>query len=149
MALFDPSIFEAQRRRLLDAYAQQSALNAYQRAIGTGSAQRGITELGERAFRTTASGGLGEVPKLSANYGRRGLQGMGIKSGVYQNALQNYAARRARETGYAQEDLANIGRGYEITGRGYQADLEANLRDLEANKARQIAEDARALLNLR
>ena len=149
MATYDPSIFEAQRRRLLDAFAQQSALNAYQRSLGIGRAERGITDLNERAFRTTPSGGLGEVPKLSANYGRRGLQGQGVKSGAYQNALQNYASRRARDVGYAQQDLAEIGRGYDITGRGYQSDLEGGLRDVESNKARQIAEDARALLNLR
>jgi hypothetical protein len=149
MATYDPSIFEAQRRRLLDVYAQQSALNAYQRLIGMGNAQRGLTNLNERAFRTTVSGGLGEVPKLSSNYGRRGLQGQGIRSGVYQNALQNYASRRARDVGYAREDMGNLDRGYEITGRGYQSDLEGGMRDLEANKARQISEDARALLNLR
>jgi len=146
---YDPSIFEAQRRRLLDAYAQQSALNAYQRLISMSGAQRGLTDLNERAFRTTMSGGLGEVPKLSSNYGRRGLQGQGVKSGVYQNALQNYASRRARDVGYAREDMGVLDRGYDITGRGYQSDLEGGLRDVESNKARQIAEDARALLNLR
>ena len=145
----DPSIYEAARRSLLDQFAQQAALNAYQRYLSETRAQRPILALEEAAFGRTATGRLGEVPRLTSSYGRRGLQGMGVQSGAYKQALQNYATQRARQLGYAREDLASSMRGFDLAGRQAQQQLETGLADLERSKARQISDDAAALLNLR
>ena len=146
---FDPSIFEQQRRGLLNTFAQQSALNAYQRYLAETRGQRPILNLEEAAFGRTPTGGLGEVPKLTSSYARRGLQGQGMKSGIYNEALSSYAKNRARQLGYAREDQAGALRGYDIQKTGYESDLSTGMQDLEANKARQIAADAQALLQLR
>ena len=146
---YDPSLFEQQRRNLLGNFAQQSALNAYQRYLSETRGQRPILSLQEAAFSRTPTGGLGEVPKLTSSYARRGLQGKGMRSGIYNEALSSYAKNRARQLGYAQEDLASALRGSDVQQTGYESSLRTGMQDLEANKARQIAADAQALLGLR
>ena len=146
---FDPAIYEAARRSLFDQYAQEAALNAYQRYLAETRGQRPILQLEEAAFGRTAGGGLGQVPKLTSSYARRGLQGMNVQSGVYKQALENYARQRERQLGYAREDLAGTMRGYDLAGTQAQQRFDTGLADLERSKARQIAEDAAALLNLR
>lgn len=146
---YDPSLFEQQRRNLLGNFAQQSALNAYQRYLAETRGQRPILSLEEAAFSRTPTGGLGEVPKLTSSYARRGLTGKGMRSGIYNEALSSYAKNRARQLGYAREDQAGALRGYDIQKTGYESGLSTGMQDLEANKARQIAADAQALLGLR
>lgn len=146
---YDPSLYEQQRRNLLGNFAQQAALNAYQRYLAETRGQRPILTLEEAAFARTPTGGLGEVPKLTSSYARRVLQGQGMRSGIYNEALRNYAQNRARQLGYAREDLAGTLRGYDIAKTGYESALQTGLQDLESQKARQIAADAAALLNLK
>lgn len=146
---FDPSIFEQQRRGLLNTFAQQAALNTYQRYLAETRGQRPILNLEEAAFGRTPTGGLGEVPKLTSSYAQRGLQGQGMKSGIYNEALSSYAKNRARQLGYAREDQAGALRGYDVQKTGYESDLATGMQDIESNKARQIAADAQALLQLR
>jgi hypothetical protein len=146
---FDPTIYEAARRNLFDQYSQEAALNAYQRYLAETRGQRPILQLEEAAFGRTAAGGLGEVPKLTSSYARKGLQGMNVRSGVYKQALENYAKQRERNLGYAREDLSTGLRGFELAGTQAQSRLDSGLSDIERTKARQIAEDARALLQLR
>ena len=146
---FDPTYFEQQRRNLFNQYAQQAALNAYQRYLAETRGQRPITELEDSAFGRTPSGGLGQVPKLTSSYGRRGLQGMNTKSGIYNQALQSYAKNRAKDIGYAKEDLAGTTRGYNLADTQGLSNYEEGLKDLESDKARQIAADAQSLLQLR
>jgi hypothetical protein len=72
-----------------------------------------------------------------------------MRSGIYNEALSSYAKNRARQLGYAREDLAGNLRGLDVTKTGYESDLSRGMQDLETNKARQIAADAQALLGLR
>lgn len=146
---FDPSFFEQQRRNLFNQYGQQAALNAYQRYLAETRGQRPITQLEESAFGTTPTGGLGEVPKLTSSYARRGLQGQNVRSGIYDQALQSYAKNRAKNIGYAKEDLAGTKRGYDLADTQGLENYQQGIADVETNKARQIAADAQALLQLR
>jgi hypothetical protein len=141
---YDPSLFEQQRRGLQTSFAQQQALNTFKRYLAETAGQRPITQIQEAAF-----GIQKQVPRLTANYGKRGLQGMGVRSGVYSKALGDYASERARQLGYAQTDLANQLRGYDLAQAQGLESYQESLKDLEANKARQIAADAAALLELR
>ena len=144
MAYYDPSLFEQQRRNLLNTYGQQQAMNTYQRYLAQTQGQRPITELQDAAF-----GGAREVPRLTASYGKRGLQGKGVKSGVYNRALGDYASNRAKNLGYAQTDLANQMQGYDLAKTQGQENYDLGLKDIESDKARKIALDAQALLALR
>lgn len=141
---YDPAAYERQRRNLQSNFANQAALNAYQRYLSDTQANRGISEIQDAAF-----GVKREVPRLTSAFGQRGLQGKGVKSGVYNRALTDYGTQRAKELGYAQQDLASAQRGYDLRGTQYASTYEQSLADLEAQKAAQIAADAAALLNLR
>jgi hypothetical protein len=141
---FDPSIYEQQRRALQTNFAQQQALNTFKRYLAETAGQRPITTIQEAAF-----GAQKQVPRLTANYGQRGLYGKGVRSGVYNKALGDYASERARQLGYAQTDLANQQRGYDLAAtQGYESYQDA-LKNLESDKSRQIAADAAALMELR
>lgn len=133
---YDPSIFEQQRRNLLGNFAQQAAINAYQRYLAETRGQRPILNLEEAAFSRTPTGGLGEVPKLTSSYARRGLTGKGMRSGIYNEALSSYAKNRARQLGYAREDQAGALRGIDLSKTNLESDLATGMQDLEASKAR-------------
>ena len=141
---YDPSLFEQQRRNLDTTFAQQQALNTYRRYLAETAGQRPITQIEEAAF-----GIEKQVPRLTANYGKRGLQGMGVRSGIYNRALGDYASQRAKQLGYARTDLANQQRGYDLAQTQGQESYQNALKDIESNKSRQIAADAAALLELR
>ena len=141
---YDPSLFEQQRRNLDTTFAQQQALNTYRRYLAETAGQRPITQIEEAAF-----GIEKQVPRLTANYGKRGLQGMGVRSGIYNRALGDYASERAKQLGYARTDLANQQRGYDLSQTQGQESYQNALKDIESNKSRQIAADAAALLELR
>jgi hypothetical protein len=141
---YDPSLFEQQRRNLDTTFAQQQAINTYRRYLAETAGQRPITQIEESAFGIDK-----QVPRLTANYGKRGLQGMGVRSGIYNKALGDYASERAKQLGYARTDLANQQRGYDLSQTQGQESYQNALKDIESNKSRQIAADAAALLELR
>lgn len=141
---YDPSVYENLRNRALESYSADAAMNAYRRYLAETVGQRGIQSLQEAAF-----GARREVPRLTSSYARRGLTGKGVRSGVYNKALSDYAAQRARNLGYAQQDLASQLRGYDLAGAQLQSRYETTLADIEAQRARAMAQDAAELLNLR
>jgi hypothetical protein len=142
--VFDPALYERQRRNLQQQFAGQSALNAYQKYLQQTQAQRGIQQIEESPF-----GIRREVPRLTSAYGQRGLTGQGVRSGIYNRALGEYGQQQTRRLGFAQQDLADMLRGYDLRQSQFQSGYETGLADLESDKARQIAADAAALINLR
>ena len=142
--VFDPSLYERQRRNLQQRFAGQSSLNAYQKYLSQTQANRAMQQIEEAPF-----GAAREVPRLTSGYAQRGLTGKGVKSGVYNRALGEYGQQQARRTGFAQQDLAELLRGYQLRESQYGSEYETGLSDLEADKTRQIAADAAALINLR
>lgn len=141
--VFDPSLFERQRRNIQQSFAEQSALNAYQRYLANQQGQRGIRDIEEAAF-----GFRREVPRLTSSYAQRGLTGKGVKSGVFNRALTEYGQQRTRQLSEAQGSLADAMRGYDLRQGQLLSGYETSMADLEAAKARQIAQDAQALLSL-
>lgn len=140
---YDESYYDRLRANALSSYTQNAAMNAYRKYLAETTGQRPILELQEAAF-----GARKEVPRLTASYGRRGLQGSGVKSGVYSKALSDYGTQRARQLGYAQQDLAQSLRGYDLADTGYQSEYQRSLSDIEAQKTRDIAADAAALAKI-
>jgi hypothetical protein len=142
--VFDPALYERQRRGLQQNLAQKGSFNAYQRYLSNLQGERGLQDVQESAF-----GIRREVPRLTSAYGQRGLTGKGIKSGIYGRALNEYGQQQAKQTGRMQQDLQDSLRGYDLRQAGYQSEYDTGLADLESQKTAQIAQDAAALLNLR
>lgn len=137
---YDPSAFEAQRRAAQGGFAAQSAMNEYARFLAQ---QRGRRDI--QAFeRETAA----QIPRFGRSFGRRGLYGQGVRSGIFNRALSDFGQAVTRQRGELQQGLEQEERGFQLRQSQFQSALENALADIEAQKARQISETATGLLNL-
>jgi hypothetical protein len=141
---YDASYFEGLRRQALSNYTIRAAQNAYQRYLAQTRGERPILEMKEAAF-----GARKEVPRLTASYGKRGLTGKGVKSGVFNKALSDYSTARTRQLGYAQQDLTQALRGYDLSAEDLFKQYEDTQKDIKEAETRSIAADANELLNLK
>ena len=85
-------------------------------------------------------------PQLMSSYGRRGLAGPNVKSGIVRSGLSELAKKQIADYGDLQQDTQQQMRQYDLQSAMREADLYGGFSDLEAQKARQIAEDAQILL---
>lgn len=138
---YDPSMFENRRRGLTQQYGAESAMNEYARMLAQ---QRGSRSLGEFQRGVTK-----QIPQFGRAFGRKGLQGQGVKSGLFNRAIKEFGQEAARQQGYTTQDLADEQRQFQFKEAQAKSGLEQSLLDLEAEKARQIAESAQGLLSLR
>ena len=137
---YDPSVYEARRRGILGQYDAQSAMNEYARFL---SQQRGSRQLG--AFQR---GVTEQIPTFGRTFGKRGLYGQGVKSGVFNRALSRFGEEYARKQGYLESDIAAQQREFDLRGAEYAASRESALADLESQKLADIGQTASGLLGL-
>ena len=127
----DTSVYERQRRGIEQDYGSKSAINAYSRFLGQQRGERGITDYTQSFQRST--------PKFAASYGRRGLAGGGVKTGVYQNAMRNYLGDYNQNLNRMYADQASEGRQYDLTEAQLTSARDRALADMETDKAKEIA----------
>lgn len=141
MSMFDPSVYEARKRGLTQGYAAEGAMNAYQQFVSQQRGQRSIADLTRQHEKA--------APATVAAYGRRGLSGPNVRSGVTMRALRELAQQRIREQSDLERQLRESAMGYDLSERRRQEMYQSALQDLEAEKAREIAESARSILAYR
>ena len=127
----DTSVYERQRRGIEDDYATKSATNAYSRFL---SQQRGDRNIADYSRDFTR-----KMPSLTAAYGRRGLAGGGVQSGVYGRAMQNYVGDYQQQMSRAYADQAQEGRQYDLSEAQLTSARDKALADMETDKAKEIA----------
>lgn len=137
---YNPAEFERRRRATGSAFTAQSAMNEYARMLAQ---TRGSRNLGDFERSVTQA-----IPQFGRTYGKRGLYGQGVKSGLFSRALGEFGAESSRQQSQLEQDIAQQQRQYELQGAGYQAQYEGALADLEGEKARLIGDTATGLLNL-
>ena len=137
---YDPTRFEASRRAAQGTFASQSAMNEYARFLAN---QSGARQLGDfqRDVRK-------QLPRLTSGFGQRGLRAPGVRSGIFNKALQSFGGDVQRQQSRFQEDLANQERDFDLRQSGFQSAYEQSVADIEAEKAREIANAASGLLTL-
>lgn len=138
---YDPASYEARRRSYLQNYASTGAMEAYKNFLSQQRGQRDFVNLQEQYNKA--------APQVVAGYGRRGLVAPGTRSGVFAQAMRDFAKQRIQNEAAAQRALSEQQQGYELLQRQLNEQFGQNMADLEAEKARQIEEDARQLLALR
>lgn len=138
--VYDPTRFERQRRAAGETFAGQSAMNEYARFIANQSGQRQLSDY-QRGIRE-------QLPRLSSSYGQRGLRTRGVRSGVFNRALQSFGSEAGRQQSRFMEDLSNRERQFNLQQTGYESAYGQALADIEERKANQIAETASGLLTL-
>lgn len=127
----DTSVYERQRRGINDEYTSKAATNAYSRFISQQRGERGIADY-QRDFRRA-------IPSYTASYGRRGLTGGGVQSGVYQNAMRNYVGDYGQNLNRMYADQQQGLNQFDLQGADLTAQRDRALADMEAEKAREIA----------
>lgn len=135
---YDPSMFEARRRGLMQNYAAEGAMNAYSRFLAQQRGQRTEQDL-ERRYQK-------DLPQLMRAYGQRGLAGPSVRSGIQRSGLREFAGNRIRDIGELRRGLSEELRIMDLQDAQRMAALQTAQSDLEFEKARQIAEDAQAVL---
>ena len=133
--------YERQKADTQYKYSNDAVTNAYGRFI---SQQRGERGLGD-SFR----GYQRSFPGQTSSFGRRGLSGSGVQSGVMANSMNNFIGDFARNYGRQQQDLTQQLQGYDLNQSNMDAWREQALAGIEADKQRAIANDAGALEYLR
>lgn len=122
-------------------YGAQSAANTFSKTL---SQQRGNRQIGDMRR------GFGrELPKFGAQFGRRGLAGSGIRSGVMQRAMNNYIGDYTRNLGRAQGDMSDNLREFDMNEARFAAERDSTLAGLEAQKAALIAQTAQHIMGLK
>lgn len=141
MSIVDAGYYESRRRGIDEDYAARMAANTFSRTLGQ---QRGSRELSfmRRDFQRT-------TPRFTAQFGQRGFGGGGIRSGVMQRAMGDYLGDFTRQYGYAQQDLTDEARQFDLQGAQYGAQRTSALADLELEKQREIAFAAQNIEALR
>lgn len=137
----DTSVYERQRRGVNDQYAANASANAYARTL---SQRRGNRQLGEMSRQFGRN-----TPRFTASYGRRGLAGPGVRSGVYQQAMQRYVSDYSRGRNNYLQDMAEQNRQYDLNDARFQNERQRALADIEAAKQRDIALAALNIQQLR
>ena len=137
---YDPAAFERRRRATGAGFTAQSSMNEYARMLAQ---TRGSRSLGDFERNVTQA-----IPQFGCTYGKRGLYGQGIKSGIFNRALGEFGASAARSRGRLQEDIAQEQRGFDLRGEQYLSDYDRLMKDIAEEEASAIAQTSASLLNL-
>lgn len=137
---YDPAAFERRRRATGAGFTAQSSMNEYARMLAQ---TRGSRSLGDFERNVTQA-----IPQFGRTYGKRGLYGQGIKSGIFNRALGEFGANAARSRGRLQEDIAQEQRGFDLRGEQYLSDYDRLMKDIAEEEASAIAQTSASLLNL-
>jgi hypothetical protein len=138
---YNPAAYEAKRRGYMNDYASTGAMNAYTQFLSQQRGQRDFADMNKAYDK--------QAPQVVAGYGRRGLNSANIKSGAFQQGLQDFASDRVTNTADAQQRLNTQTAMDTLQNKQLGDRYQQNLSDLEADKTYQIEQDARELLKLR
>ena len=138
---YNPAAYEAKRRGYMNDYASTGAMNAYTQFLSQQRGQRDFADMNKAYDK--------QAPQVVAGYGRRGLNSGNIKSGAFQQGLQDFASDRVTNTADAQQRLNTQTAMDSLTNKQLGDRYQQSLTDLEADKTYQIEQDARELLKLR
>jgi hypothetical protein len=134
---FDYLGYNQGKRKATSQYGASSAKNAYAQFL---SQQRGT-----RKKFDLEQGYEKQAPKVVSSFTRRGLAGPGVKSGVYNRGLQDFATQNLTDLNRLSEDQTAEMQGLELDARSERAAYDDEIARLEALKQSQIANTAATL----
>lgn len=133
--------YERQKADTQYKYSNDSITNAYGRFISQQRGERGLGDM-YRGYQR-------QFPTYTSQFGRRGLAGGGINSGVMRNSMNNYIGDFARDYGRGINDLTNQLQQYDLNQVNLDSWRQQQMQAIEAEKQRAIANDAAQLEYLR
>ena len=130
----DLTPYNQQASAARNQFAANMAANTFSRGLAQ---QRGSRQLGDltRGFNRNYGG-------FAGGFGRRGLAGGGIQSGVQRNAMANYLGDYTRQYGDAQMNMQNELSQLDFNAARFEAERDTQLANIEAQKQAAIAQAA-------
>jgi len=135
------SDWERQRGRLERNFLQTQAMNLF--------ANQGQNRQFDRSFQDLTRKYTSAVPQLTGAFGKRGLAGPNVRSGIQHQALQEFAQQRARDFGDLKFDVNTTNQRFGFGQKFDLQDFNQSITDLEFDKNQQMSADAQALLRFR
>jgi hypothetical protein len=138
---YNPALYEAQRRALLNNYTAQQGVSDYANFISNQRGARGLRDLNE-SFTP-------QRRQIESTFGRRGLRSPQVRSGAFRRAMIDFGKKQTRDVADYQRNLDETNQQYGLgtTQRGTQ--YQQDLVDIERDKANQINNDAMAIWQMR
>jgi hypothetical protein len=133
--------YEGQKSAARGQYDASTAKNAYARFLAQ---QRGA-----RKRFDIQQGYEQQAPRVIGGFTRRGLAGPGVRSGVYERGLTEFAKRNLDELTRAQEEMDAAVEGANLSDRELLESYNQRLLDIEQEKNRKIAEQAAMLTSFK
>lgn len=122
-------------------FAAESAANTFSRNL---SAKRGRRDLGDMQR------GFGRaLPSFQASFGRRGLAGPGISSGVQQQAMGRFLGDYTRQYSDMQQNITDQSNQFDFNQSRFVADRDRALADIGMQKQALIANTAQHIASIR
>ena len=138
---FNPADYAAKLQALISGFNTRSSRALYDNQAMNQTARRSIADMNTAYDK--------QSPQLVAGYGRAGRNTANVKSGAFSKAMQDFSKDRVDKTGQAQGALDASNAFYQSDLSDRRAQLATDQGLLEQEKARQIAEDAARILQLR
>jgi hypothetical protein len=141
MSEFDYLGYEGRKRSLGSQYGASAARNAYARFLAQQRGDRARFDIGRKYEKA--------MPSFIAGYTRRGIAGPGVRSGIYNQGLQEFGSQQVEEQNRARQDMLEAFRQADLTEADLKAEYQTQLAELEAQKQNQIAQTAATLNSFR
>lgn len=138
---YDPSMYEARRRGLMENYSATGAANTFANFLSRQASNRNFADLQDDYNKA--------APKIVSGFGQRGTFTPNVRSGAFAKAMREFAKGRIKNESRAQQDIAQGDQQFNLGMAQLGAGYRSSLADLEADKARQIEQTASDLLRLR
>ena len=141
MAAPDLSPILQQQNSVYNNYSNQVAQNTFSRNQAWSKGQQGLNDYTQQFHR--------QLPSFTAGFGRRGMAGAGIQSGVYQNSMNNFLGDYTKGLGRMKSDLFDQDQQYAFNQQRFAAERDNALSNLAMEKAKLIASTAQNIAGLR
>ncbi len=138
MADFDYMGYNQRKRAATGGYGASSARNAYAQFLSQQRGSRKKFKFGEETERLT--------PKVVTSFSRRGLAGPGVKSGIYERGLTDFAKGRAEGLSDINAEQDQEMQQLKLDQAQNTADYNQQIAELEAQKQASISQAAATLL---
>lgn len=137
MSNIDYTGFTQRQRAAGSQYGSKTASNAYARFLSQQRGTRKKFDLQQNYEK--------QAPKVVGEYTKRGIAGPGVKSGVFQKGMSDFAIQNLNDTNNLNTDLASEQDQFNLFDLQNKAEYEDQLAAIQAEKQQQIASTAATL----
>lgn len=137
MAGFDYLGYNRSLRAAGSTYGAKTAQNAYAQFLSQQRGSRKKFDIQQQYEK--------QAPKVVSGFARRGLAGPGVRSGVYQRGLQDFATQNYNDLNDLQTQMNEEAQKAQLDDRQARAEYDQQIAQLEMEKQNAIAQAAATL----